>query len=74
MLLGLILNYTVCDFNLLFFFAVVGLIVPSPENLRVDILDGEAIAHWSCPTNAPADFRYNVEMAKYVKVYPPPIS
>lgn len=47
---------------------MVGLIVPSPENLRVDIWDGEATAVWSGPKNAPADFRYNVEMAKYVRV------
>lgn len=49
------------------FFPVVGLVVPSPENLRVDIWDGEATARWSCPSNATVDFRYNVEMAKYVQ-------
>lgn len=43
-----------------------GLVLPTPENLRVDVWDGEAAAHWSHPTNAPAGFRYNVEMAKYV--------
>lgn len=52
----------------LFFFPVVGLVLPAPENLRVDIWDGEATAHWSHPTNAPAGFHYNVEMAMYVRV------
>lgn len=47
---------------------VVGLGLPAPENLRVDIWDGEARAHWSRPTNAPPGLRYNVEMAKYVSI------
>ncbi|TNN01826.1 hypothetical protein fugu_011208 [Takifugu bimaculatus] len=46
---------------------VSGLIVPSPENLKVDIWDGEATAVWISPKNAPLDFRYNVEMAIYSK-------
>lgn len=51
-----------------------GLVLPTPENLRVDVWDGEAAAHWSHPTNAPAGFRYNVEMAKYVSSGSPFVS
>lgn len=47
---------------------MVGLVLPTPENLKVDIWDGEATAYWSPPTIASADFRYNVKMARYVRV------
>lgn len=51
---------------ILVFLSVVGLDVPKPENLVVDILDGEVIVHWRDPVGAPSNFQYNVQMAKYV--------
>ncbi|KAK7882581.1 hypothetical protein WMY93_028755 [Mugilogobius chulae] len=32
-----------------------------PENLRVNILDGEVIVYWDKPTDAPTDVLYNVQ-------------
>ncbi|XP_053177000.1 interleukin-10 receptor subunit alpha [Scomber japonicus] len=40
--------------------------VPEPCKPTVDILDGEVIALWSRPADAPPNTVYNVEMAKYV--------
>ncbi|XP_040902924.1 interleukin-10 receptor subunit alpha [Toxotes jaculatrix] len=45
--------------------SVPGLGIPKPDNLTVDILDGEIIVYWKRPVDAPADSKYNVEMAKY---------
>ncbi|XP_068173644.1 interleukin-10 receptor subunit alpha [Antennarius striatus] len=40
--------------------------VPKPENLVVDILDGEVMVLWKHPLNAPfANYQYNVQFAKY---------
>lgn len=51
---------------ILVFFSVVGLDVPKPEKLVVDIWDGEVIVHWKHPVGAPSNLQYNVQMAKYV--------
>lgn len=42
--------------------------MPLPENLVVDILDGDVTVHWKHPVNVTANFQYNVQMAKYVKL------
>ncbi|XP_071351871.1 interleukin-10 receptor subunit alpha [Trachinotus anak] len=46
--------------------SVSGLEVPKPENLVVNIVDGEVIVHWKHPPNAPSNSKYNVQMAKYI--------
>ncbi len=48
----------------LFFPSVTGLDLPQPENLAVDMLDGEVIARWNKPLDAPSNCLYNVHMAK----------
>ena len=50
------------------FFSDLVLAVPQPENVRVDMLDGEVIVRWNRPADAPADCYYNVQMAKYVSL------
>ncbi|TNN51407.1 Interleukin-10 receptor subunit alpha [Liparis tanakae] len=42
-----------------------GLDVPQPEKLDVKISDGEVIAHWRRPADAPSNSQYDVRMAKY---------
>lgn len=42
--------------------------MPLPENLVVDILDGDVTVYWKHPVNVPVNFQYNVQMAKYVKL------
>ncbi|KAF7663336.1 hypothetical protein LDENG_00211770 [Lucifuga dentata] len=44
---------------------VSGLDIPKPETLVVHIQDGEVIAVWNPPVDAPSKSRYNVQMAKY---------
>lgn len=46
-----------------------GLDVPQPEKLLVNILDGEVIALWRPPADAPSNTKYNVQMAKYVLLH-----
>lgn len=38
--------------------------MPNPENLEVKILDGEVIANWKPPVDAPSNAEYNVQMAR----------
>ncbi|XP_075997789.1 interleukin-10 receptor subunit alpha [Genypterus blacodes] len=42
-----------------------GVDVAKLNSLVVNILDGQVIAHWDAPADAPATPQYNVEMAKY---------
>ncbi|XP_070826802.1 interleukin-10 receptor subunit alpha [Chaetodon trifascialis] len=42
-----------------------GLLVPQPEKLVVDILDGEVIVRWNRPVDAPSNSHYNVQMGNY---------
>lgn len=42
-----------------------GLDLPQLEGLKVNILDGQVIAHWQRPEGAPSDVLYNVEISKY---------
>lgn len=44
--------------------AVLGL--PQPENVECDIVEGEVTAFWQHPVGDPSNFKYNVQMAKYV--------
>ncbi|KAM4628330.1 interleukin-10 receptor subunit alpha [Polymixia lowei] len=44
---------------------VSGLDIPQPDNLLVNMLDGEVIAFWDLPKDAPSNVQYNVQMAKY---------
>lgn len=39
--------------------------IPGPAKVMVKILDGEVILHWDTPEDAPSNYYYNVEMAKY---------
>ncbi|KAF1394044.1 hypothetical protein PFLUV_G00022420 [Perca fluviatilis] len=39
--------------------------VPQPDDLQVNILDGEIIVLWKRPVDAPSNSHYNVEMGKY---------
>ncbi|XP_078102307.1 interleukin-10 receptor subunit alpha isoform X2 [Sander vitreus] len=39
--------------------------VPKPDDLQVNILDGEVIALWKRPVDAPSNSQYNVQMGKY---------
>ncbi|XP_031717158.1 interleukin-10 receptor subunit alpha [Anarrhichthys ocellatus] len=52
-------------FLIVYINCVSGLDVPQPDQLVVNILDGEVIVLWRHPANAPSNSRYNVEMAKY---------
>ncbi|XP_075956646.1 interleukin-10 receptor subunit alpha [Anarhichas minor] len=52
-------------FLIVYINCVSGLDVPHPDQLVVNILDGEVIVLWRHPANAPSNSRYNVEMAKY---------
>uniref|UniRef100_UPI0037E83B9B interleukin-10 receptor subunit alpha n=1 Tax=Semicossyphus pulcher TaxID=241346 RepID=UPI0037E83B9B len=45
---------------------VSGLDIPKPDKLMVDIMDGEVIAFWNNPANLPPNYKYNVQMAKYI--------
>ncbi|XP_039987512.1 interleukin-10 receptor subunit alpha [Xiphias gladius] len=45
--------------------SVSGLDLPQPDDLVVNISDGEVIVHWRHPVNAPSNFKYNVQMAEY---------
>lgn len=40
-------------------------VVPQPDNLQVNILDGEVLVYWKHPVDAPSNSKYNVQMAKY---------
>lgn len=60
-------------FVLFCFFFVIGMNVPPPENLKVNILDGEVTVFWENPVNASSDFVYNVEMARYVSISETPL-
>lgn len=44
---------------------VSGLRLPRPENLQVNILEGEVIVHWDKPVDAPSDVQYNVEFGRH---------
>ncbi|XP_054455253.1 interleukin-10 receptor subunit alpha [Anoplopoma fimbria] len=44
---------------------VSGLDVPRPDELDVNIMDGEVIVLWKHPADAPSNSHYNVQMAKY---------
>ncbi|KAG8002011.1 Interleukin-10 receptor subunit alpha [Nibea albiflora] len=46
-------------------FSVAGGDVPKPENLVVDMTEGEVIVHWIEPVEAPPNPRYNVQVANY---------
>lgn len=45
-----------------------GLRVPRPDNLEVNIVDGEVIVFWKDPVDAPLNHLYNVQIAKYSSV------
>ncbi|XP_026154648.1 interleukin-10 receptor subunit alpha [Mastacembelus armatus] len=55
-ILGLLIIYISC---------VSGLDIPQPDNITVNILDGEVTVYWKQPARAPPSSQYNVEMAKY---------
>lgn len=50
------------------FFSVVGLDLPQPQKLTVDIVEDEIIILWQDPMDAPSNFKYNVQMGKYVQL------
>ncbi|XP_056230997.1 interleukin-10 receptor subunit alpha isoform X1 [Seriola aureovittata] len=39
--------------------------VPRPEDLAVNVSDGDVIVHWKHPAGAPSNSTYNVQMGKY---------
>ncbi|XP_029027054.1 interleukin-10 receptor subunit alpha [Betta splendens] len=51
---------------LLYISCVSGLDVPAPEHLEVKILDGEVMANWKAPADAPPNSQYSVQMARYI--------
>ncbi|XP_035857328.1 interleukin-10 receptor subunit alpha isoform X2 [Sander lucioperca] len=52
-------------FLIIYINCVSGKNVPKPDDLQVNILDGEVIALWKRPVDAPSNSQYNVEMGKY---------
>uniref|UniRef100_A0A1A8CEY0 Interleukin 10 receptor, alpha n=1 Tax=Nothobranchius kadleci TaxID=1051664 RepID=A0A1A8CEY0_NOTKA len=52
-------------FLILYVNQVSGIKIPSPDNVEVNISDGEVTLFWEQPGDAPSDFVYNVQMAKY---------
>ncbi|XP_008285236.1 interleukin-10 receptor subunit alpha [Stegastes partitus] len=47
------------------FYPVIGMDLPQPDKLTVNILDGEVIIHWNRPGNISSNSKYNVQMGKY---------
>ncbi|CAN9511390.1 unnamed protein product [Ophioblennius macclurei] len=45
---------------------VSGVKISKPENLLVNILDGDVTVMWKPPADAPPNSTYNVQMAKYI--------
>ncbi|XP_033832980.1 interleukin-10 receptor subunit alpha [Periophthalmus magnuspinnatus] len=52
-------------FIVVFASCVPGQRLPAPENLQVNILDGEVLVHWDKPADAPSDVQYNVQFGRY---------
>ncbi|XP_039649075.1 interleukin-10 receptor subunit alpha isoform X2 [Perca fluviatilis] len=52
-------------FLIIYINCVSGKNVPQPDDLQVNILDGEIIVLWKRPVDAPSNSHYNVEMGKY---------
>uniref|UniRef100_A0AAV2IZK5 Fibronectin type-III domain-containing protein n=1 Tax=Knipowitschia caucasica TaxID=637954 RepID=A0AAV2IZK5_KNICA len=50
---------------------VTGEKLPTPENLQVNILDGEVIVLWNKPTGASSDVLYNVQFGHYAGEWKP---
>lgn len=53
-------------FLIVYINCVSGLHIPQPDGLKVDIVDGEVIALWKHPVDAPPNPQYNVQMGKYI--------
>lgn len=53
---------------ILLFFSGVGLNLPQPDKLIVDMSEEEIIVLWQDPVDAPSNFKYNVQMGKYVQL------
>ncbi|XP_028429507.1 interleukin-10 receptor subunit alpha isoform X2 [Perca flavescens] len=52
-------------FLIIYINCVSGQNVPQPDDLQVNILDGEVIVLWKRPVDAPSNSHYNVQMGKY---------
>ncbi|XP_041851774.1 interleukin-10 receptor subunit alpha [Melanotaenia boesemani] len=59
-------NMPILTFLILYINQVSGMQVPQPDKLEVNIIDGEVVALWKPPTDAPSNFSYNVQMTEYV--------
>nr|XP_046245089.1 interleukin-10 receptor subunit alpha [Scatophagus argus] len=55
----------ILGFLIIYINCVTGLGVLKPDEVEVNILDGEAKVHWKHPADAPSNSQYNVQMAKY---------
>ncbi|KAK5868648.1 hypothetical protein PBY51_009644 [Eleginops maclovinus] len=54
-------------FLILYLNLVSGLVLPQPENVIVNISEGEVKVHWKHPVDAPPNPHYNVQMSKYTE-------